>query len=259
MARIAITGGTGTVGRQAIAAFDDHETTILARTDVDDLDVVELDVADRDRFVDVLEGHDTLVHLAANPSPEADWDDVVAPNIEGTYNAYHAAVENDIDRVVFASTNHTVHMYNAADTSEPESMVVRPKPVVPDDPPRPDSPYGISKVAGEAIGTYFADRHGLTVVTLRIGWLMDDESLRATQEEDDSHARFARAMYLSPRDCRDALEGSVTVTIEESPLTCHVVSANDERYFSIVEAQTGLGYRPRDNAAAVLGLDSPDD
>lgn len=252
MARIAITGGTGNVGRQALEALSDHETTAMARSEADDIDVVELDVTDRDRFVEVLEGHDTLVHLAANPSPDAAWDDIVEPNIEGTYNAYHAAVENDIDRVVFASTNHTVHMYNASDTSEPESLVERPEAVTPDDPPRPDSPYGISKVAGEAIGTYFADRHGMTVVNLRIGWLLDDESLRETQSEGDDHARFARAMYLSPRDCRDALGKSISHRIDESPLTCHIVSANDERYFSIVEAQTGLGYRPRDNSAVVL-------
>ncbi|ELZ13806.1 NAD-dependent epimerase/dehydratase [Halovivax asiaticus JCM 14624] len=259
MAIVAITGGTGNVGRQALDALDEHETTVLARSDADDIDVVTLDVTDRDRFVEVLDGYDTLVHLAANPSPWASWDEVLDANVDGTYNAYHAAVENDLDRVVFASTNHTMHMYNAADTAEPESLVEQPRPVFPDDTPRPDSPYGISKVAGEAIGTYFADRYGLTVVNLRIGWLLDDESLRETQSEDDDHARFARAMYLSPRDCRDALRKSVTHSIEESPLTCHVVSANDERYFSIVEAQTDLGYRPRDNARRVLDSETSAD
>ncbi len=252
MAKVAITGGTGSVGEQALEALDDHETTVLARGSDDDVDVVRLDVTDRERFVDVLDGHDVLVHLAANSSPFAEWDDVVEPNIEGTYNAYRAAVECGVDRVVFASTNHVVHMYNAADPSEPESLVDRPRPVSPDEPARPDSYYGISKVTGEALGAYAADRHDLTVVNLRIGWLLEPAELRETQDEPAEHAHFARAMYLSPRDCRDAIRRAVTEPIVESPLTCHIVSRNDDRYFSTVEAAAGLGYRPRDNAAEVL-------
>ena len=252
MQRVAITGGTGAVGRQALNALSDHETTVLARNDVDDLEVVELDVADRDRFIEVLADHDSLVHLGANPSPDAAWDDVVEPNIEGTYNAYHAALENDLDRVVFASTNHTVHMYNTRVPEEPESMIDRPDPITADDPPRPDSYYGVSKVAGEALGTYVADREGIEVINLRIGWLMDDSSLRETQEESDDHAHFARAMYLSERDCRQAIRRAVEAPIEENPVTCHVVSRNDERTLSLIEATTALGYRPRDNATEVL-------
>lgn len=252
MSRVAITGGTGNVGEQAVKALSDHETTILARSDHENLDVVTLDVADRDRFVDVLEGHDVLVHLAANPSPFAEWDDVVAPNIEGTYNAYHAALECDLDRVVFASTNHVAHMYNAADPSEPESLVDDPRPVTPADPPRPDSYYGVSKVTGEALGNYVADRHGLTVLNLRIGWLLNEADLVETQEAADDHAHFARAMYLSPRDCRDAIRRAVTAPVDASTLTCHIVSRNDDRYFSLLEATTGFGYRPRDNSSEVL-------
>ncbi|WP_254862391.1 NAD-dependent epimerase/dehydratase family protein [Halovivax gelatinilyticus] len=252
MANVAITGGTGSVGKEAIEALSDHETTVMARSEHETVNVVELDVTDRDRFVEVLDGQDVLVHLAANSSPFADWDEVVEPNIEGTYNAYHAALECDLDRVVFASTNHVVHMYNAADPSEPESLINRPRPVTSSEPARPDSYYGVSKVAGEALGAYTADRFGLEVINLRIGWLMTEAELETTQEESADHARFARAMYLSPRDCRDAIYRSITEPIDESPLTCQIISLNDERYFSLIEATTGLGYRPRDNSSDVL-------
>lgn len=47
--------------------------------------------------------------------------------------------------------------------------------VDPDDPPNSDSYYGISKVTGEAIGAYYANRHDLEVVNVRIGWLMDED------------------------------------------------------------------------------------
>ena len=256
MTRVAVTGGTGQVGRQTLQALegiDGLEAVPMARSDAPDLgSVVDLDVADRTRTYDALEGYDVIVHLAANPSPDATWDDVLAPNIEGVYNVYEAAVEHDVDRVVFASTNHVAHMYNVDDPAEPESLRERPRTVAPDDPPRPDSYYGVSKVTGEAMGAYYADRHDLEVLNLRIGWLLTPDELRETQDEPESHARFARAMYLSPRDCRDAMRASVTASIDRSPVTVHVVSRNDERYFSIVEAAATIGYRPRDNSVETL-------
>ena len=52
MAQIAVTGATGNVGRQVLAAFEstDHELTPISRTEYDDIDTQLLDVADCDRF-----------------------------------------------------------------------------------------------------------------------------------------------------------------------------------------------------------------
>lgn len=253
MTRVAITGATGNVGRQALEALDDHDVTPMARNEPDDIDIVELDVADGERFHEVIEDHDVLLHLAANPSPEAEWEEVWEPNIQGAFNAYEAALANGLDRVVFASTNHVSHMYNAADPADPESLVEDPAIIRPDDPPRPDSYYGISKVAGEAFGSYYADRHGLEVINLRIGWLMSEDQLAEEAGADDpSRARFARAMWLSPRDCRDAIRSSIVEDVDESPITVNVVSRNAERYLSIAETQNTIGYRPRDDASEVL-------
>ena len=118
-----------------------------------------------------MEGHDILIHLAANPSQSAEWDSVVGPNIEGTYNAYEAAVRNDLDRVVFASTNHVVNMHAVDD---------------PDDP--------------------------------------------------DVDTRFATAMFLSLRDCQQAIVAATIVDLSESPITANVVSRNDERFLSLTSS-----------------------
>ena len=259
MVHVAVTGAAGSVGQQALEALDDEELTPITHREHDDLDSVVADVTDADAFSDALTDQDVLVHLAANPSPSAEWEDVRSVNLDGTYHAYEAAVENDLDRVVYASSNHAVGMYNAADPVDPESVVVDGlqtddgvRTVDPDDPPNPDSYYGISKVTGEAFGAYYAARHDIEVVNLRIGWLMDEEQLADTQDEPEEKARFARAMWLSPRDCRDAIQRSVSADLSESPVTVHVTSRNDDRYLSLTETATALGYRPRDNATEVL-------
>lgn len=255
MARIAVTGATGNVGREVLAAFEPtaHELTPISRTEYDDIDTHLLDVADRDRFVELMEGHDSLIHLAANPSPAAEWDSVVGPNIEGAYNAYEAAVRNDLDRVVFASTNHVVNMYNVDDPDDPESTTNDwVETLRPDTPPFADSYYGVSKITGEALGNLYAHREGLEVINLRIGWLQSTDQLAENVADPEVDTQFAKAMFLSPRDCRQAILAATTTELATNPITANVVSRNDERFLSLTETQQQLGYQPRDNASELL-------
>ncbi|ODR79616.1 epimerase [Haladaptatus sp. W1] len=253
MTRIAVTGAGGNVGRESLTALEDHDVTPITHSEHDDIDSVRCDVTDYDALSDALSGHDVVVHLAANPSPEADWRSTVDVNIEGTRNVFEATREHGIRRVVFASSNHAVGMYNAADRTKTETMTTgTAEPISHDDPPRPDSYYGVSKVTGEALGTYYADRHDIEVVNLRIGWLLPEDGLRDTQDEPEEHARFARAMWLSPRDCRDVIRAAVTADLPERAVTAHATSRNDDRFLSLLWAERALGYRPRDNATEVL-------
>ncbi|QCJ47369.1 NAD(P)-dependent oxidoreductase [Haloprofundus sp. MHR1] len=262
MTNVAITGAAGNVGREALRAFEDtdHEVTAITHREHDDLDSVVLDVTDAEAFSDALAGQDVLVHLAANPSPTADWEGVFETNIDGTRNAYEAAVENSLDRVVFASSNHAVHQYNVDDPDDPESMTDRVRTVRPDDPTLPDSFYGVSKVSGEALGQLYAARHDVDVVNLRIGWLLEPDDLRERNSDPEVDSQFLRAMWLSPDDCRRVVRDAVTASLDGDGLgdtggeavTAHGVSANDDRYLSLTETRHALDYRPRDNSAAEL-------
>ncbi|MFB6134782.1 MAG: NAD-dependent epimerase/dehydratase family protein [Halanaeroarchaeum sp.] len=250
--RIAVTGAAGRVGRQALDALNDHDVTPITHRHHDDVDGDVLAIEDRDAVVDAIEGHDAVVHLAANPHPSAEWDELAEPNVEGTYNVYAAAAESGVERVVFASTNHTQQYHVFEDPADLGSLPERPDPITADDPFRPDSLYGVSKVAGEAMGSYFADRHGIEVVNLRIGWLLSREGLLDRQDGDEQSARFARALWLSPRDCRQGIRKAATESLLENPLDANLLSDNRERYFSLIEARRGFEFDPRDDSAAVV-------
>lgn len=255
MAQIAISGASGMVGQALLEGFDEHEITPLTHADRDDMESIAFDVTEKEAFVEALAGQDVLIHLAANPSPRAEWEAVHEVNIDGVYNAYEAAVANELDRVVFASSNHAVNMYARDDPRHVESMRTGyVPPVEPDDPPRPDSYYGITKVTGEAIGSYYADRYEIDAVNVRIGWLMSHDELKATQKASESKEdrRFARAMWLSPRDCRQVMEQAATETIPSTELTVHAISRNDDRFLSLTETLRALDYRPQDNATEAL-------
>jgi L-arabinose 1-dehydrogenase [NAD(P)+] len=253
MTRIAITGAGGNVGRELLDAFDESEVLAFTHSEHDDIDSDRLDVTDPDDVAEKLDNLDVVVHLAGASSPDAGWEAVSETNIQGTKHVLDAAVENDIDRVVFASSNHVVGRYNV-DADDPETMTLGyAETVDAEAPTRPDSYYGVSKAACEGLTRYYADVERLEVVNLRIGWYMEEEALQEeTADGDPGHVRFARATWLSPHDCRDVHRKAATVDLPENPVTVNAVSRNDERFHSITETMRLLDYEPRDNAAEVL-------
>jgi len=114
-------------------------------------------MAQVEKIVDGIEG---IVHLGGF-SVEGPWDTILQSNIAGTYNMFEAAYRANVKRVVFASSNHAVGFYP------------RDKRIGINMPVRPDSRYGVSKAFGEAIGAFYADKHGLRVTCLRIGNVAD--------------------------------------------------------------------------------------
>src|SRR3712207_1347853 len=116
---------------------------------------VPIDVRDRDAIAHALDGCDAVVHLAAIPT-EAPFDDIVDANVIGTYNVFEGAREGGVRRVVYASSIHANGFAPLTDPGDPRLA------------PRPDTLYGWSKVAGEALGRLYADKFTLEVVCLRI-------------------------------------------------------------------------------------------
>ena len=154
--------------------------------------------------------------------------------------------------MVFASSNHTIGMYNIADPSDRGTATLEDVTVVdPDDPPKPDGYYGISKITGEALGSFYADRHGIEVINMRIGWLLDRDELRAKQDSPE-RGRFARALWLSPRDCREVMRCSVDADLPANPVTVNAISRNYDRYIALAPTIRALDFQPKDDSAEVV-------
>ena len=145
--RVLVTGAEGTIG----TAVREHlggryELSFLTLTPQDFPSHVA-DLADLDAIRPAFENVDAVVHLAASAAIETPWDDVLHNNIVGTYNVFEAARQAEVSRVVFASSNHTVGMYEKDGA---------PAIYDPDDGRsydhtaelRPDSLYGVSKPTG---------------------------------------------------------------------------------------------------------------
>ena len=187
-------------------------------------DVAGIDVLDADALDAATAGCGSVVHLAGI-SGEASLGDVLEVNVRGTQAVLDAALRRGIRRVVLASSNHAVGFWE-----RPAGGLLGV-----DLRPRPDTFYGVAKVAAEALGQLYADRFGLEVVSLRIG----------TCREQPRSAREL-ATWLSPDDATRLLDAAL-----RGPVTGHIVaygvSANSRGWWDLSTARA-LGYVPADDA-----------
>ena len=210
MKRVLITGASGLIGgilRDRLSG--DYDLVGLTRSPEDFPHVIG-DITDLDSMLAACEGIDAIVHMAGVPDPGAPWADVLTTNINGTYNIYEAARQKGVGSVIFASTNHTVAWWEVEASSalyDLDDLRI----FSTDIPFRADSFYGVSKAAGETLGRYYSDLHGLRVLCLRIGWVLKSDDITeadVTSEKippltaDEIRLR-GRAIYLSHRDCAE--------------------------------------------------------
>ena len=96
-------------------------------------------------------------------------DHLVRTNVDGTKTLLDACVAAGVPRVLLASSLHAVGYVPAVSLAEAPVLC-----------PRPDSYYGWSKVAIEALGSLYADRFGMTVVSARLGTVSSTRASRVT-------------------------------------------------------------------------------
>ena len=183
------------------------------------------DVTDLSAMADAVQGVDAVVHLAGVVG-ESTWPAISHTNIDGTYATLEAARRAGVPRVVLASSNHATGF-----TPRPASGLLTET----EAPPRPDTYYGVAKVAMEALGSLYADRYGMDVVCLRIGSAFPEPTtLRML------------ATWLSPADTVALVDAALTAP---SPgfAVAWGVSANTRNWWDLSAARA-LGYEPADDA-----------
>ena len=154
------------------------------------------DCADPDAVADVFAAEfaesslDAVVHLAGHPG-EASLPDSLTSHVVTTAALLDAMVEHGVRRFVYAGSNHAVGHTPRAGL--PDGLLTT------DVRPRPNTFYGVGKVAAEAVMSLYADRHGLDVVSCRIG------SFRP-EPQTVRHL----ATWLSPDDCVRMVEAALT-------------------------------------------------
>lgn len=120
------------------------------------IELVQGDIRDYDTCLNCCKGIDVIVHLAANTGVRSSIENPrydMEANIIGTFNMLEAARQHNIKKFIFASSGASI---GEVDPPIHEGKV-----------PKPVSPYGASKLAGEAYCSAYYLSFGIKTVSLR--------------------------------------------------------------------------------------------
>ena len=176
---VLVTGGAGFIGSHLVdsllrdgmnvAVIDNFDPfydkkvkqkNVQSHANSDHYSLVEADIRNQDEVNSVFEKFrpNIVVHLAAKagvrPSVQnpLEYADV---NVTGTAHILDAAVKYKVNKVIFASSSSVYGLNEKVPFSEEDPVL------------QPASPYGATKVAGEALCNSYSNCYGLPIVALR--------------------------------------------------------------------------------------------
>ena len=234
--RVLVTGAAGSIGRVVTLGLcaRGHEVVgldLVPEPEGFTGDWHTIDCADPDAVAAVFEAEslDAVVHLAGHPG-EASLPTSLTSHVVTTAALLDAMVAHRVTRIVYASSNHAVGL-------TPRRELRDDAPLGADVRPRPDTFYGVAKVAAEALLSLYVDRHGIDAVACRIGSFLDEPATRR-----------ALSTWLSPDDCVRMVEAALTAPAPGFHVL-YGISANTRAWWDL-EPGRAIGYEPQDDAEA---------
>jgi nucleoside-diphosphate-sugar epimerase len=210
--RIAVTGGTGRLGRHVVRALASHAPRVvdLLRPADAPADHRVADLRDFAALSAALEGIEVVVHLAGiDRSVATDDAATMQVNAMGTWNVFEASLRAGVRRVVHCSSSSVTGLDASNPTMPPDYLPIEEAHVL-----RPTDTYGLSKLCGERIAEAYA-RRGLEVLVIRPVFVAFPE-LAGFMAGAPGPAERAEPMpylraYVGPEDCARGVAAAATI------------------------------------------------
>jgi len=200
--KIAITGGSGGVGRAIIqrALAQGHSVVSIDRvrptTELPaNVTFAEADIANYDTLLSAFQGCDAVIHMAAIPSPGHHPDHVVHNNnVAGSYNALRAAAELGIKRLCQASS---VNATGLAYSRRPRFDYF---PLDEQHPTYNEDPYSLSKWICEQQADSMVRRwEDMVIASMRFHWVVPERAYAAGAQIYTPIERGAKSLWAYTR------------------------------------------------------------
>jgi UDP-glucose 4-epimerase len=227
--RALVTGSSGRLGRFVVEALQETGWIVTGVDSAAPIDrapdvLVEGDAADLGFLMATLEGHDSLVHLAAIPDPFRDTAFVTFDtNMRLANAAVCAAAEVGVGRIVLASSQTALGLSYAPQVRSPKYL-----PVDEAHPCAPEDAYGASKLASEVLFAMAARRDGASVAALRFPVIWDEATFAENTRRrlgDPQQAAKSQWAYVDARDAGRAV--ALALAAQVAGFAVYNIAADD--------------------------------
>jgi len=234
--RVLVTGAAGSIGTVVCTGLVDRGYDVVGLDRVPEPAGFEGgwftgDCADKDAVGSAFAEHrglEGVVHLAGIPGEDS-LPAEMESHVYTTAALLDAMLEHGVRRIVYASSNHAVGRTPRRDLVGDDAL------------PRPDTFYGVAKVAAEALLRLYVDRYDLEAVALRIG---------SFQPQPESVRQLST--WLSHDDAVRLVEAALT-TPDPGFAIAYAISNNTRAWWDL-EPGRRLGYEPEDDAEDFAAL-----
>lgn len=244
MKKILITGAAGGIGQTLVKhlmtryellavdqSFEAVDDSIFQTTDTKVLDLNQAN-----SWEGLLDEVDFVIHLAANRSPQAAFDDLIQPNYFMPYYLFEAARKaNKLQRIIYASSSHAAANYPVN------------KQIKVSDEPRPTSYYGVSKLFMEDLANYFAYHYQIESIGIRIGSYKEENQVRPLKSN-----QFSK--MLDYRDFNHLIDCCLTADLSQPAIVINGVSNNAITRLDLESARQLVDYQPTYDAFDPYGM-----
>ncbi len=251
MNNVLVTGASGLIGGILNAKLTEHNLFGIDIKECNYKNFEILDISNSKKLETIMSKNriDTVVHLAGNASVDANWDSLSVNNFTGTLNIFNACKETDVKKIIFASSNHAVGLF---ENDSPYKEIIKGdynkisknyKLISPYCEVRPDSLYGVSKAFGENLGRFFYESYKIKVACLRIGSVIKDNNPKVKNS----------SRFFSTWCSHDDISGLINACIRSNNIEFDIfygVSDNDWKIWDISNAEKILSFKPSSNSEA---------
>jgi NAD+ dependent glucose-6-phosphate dehydrogenase len=242
--KVLLLGATGRIGRNFVNdywenGFNKHYEMILGVRDVRKVKdkrfkFRKVNLLDSNSLRRAFKGIDVILNLAANSNQDAEFKDLIGPNIKGSYNVFEEARKAKIKRVVAMSSIHAVKGY-------PENKVIEEI-----DAPKPLNIYGATKAFVEALAYVYHKKFGLSCLVIRIGAYVSNDLKQKVC--------FERKNYdyvISQRDMAQLFDKAIMASGKVKYGILSGISDNKKKRLDLKCTKKLVGYKPKDDAYAL--------
>ena len=248
MGSVLVTGGTGLLGRHLVARLAAHGEQVVSynrdhsHSPCPGVAAVQGELYDIPRLFRVMGEHgvDRLIHTAAMSHPAVSFEMPVgtfAANVEGTLCVFEAARMAGVGRIVNFSSEAVFGDNTGAIDEDTEHL--------------PDSPYAVSKVAGELLAGVYNRHYGLDVISLRPSELYGPGNRMPSMVHDIVRAAVDQRSLRVPEGGDHPFD---LVHVRDVATAAELALGLDQRRRDVFNVSTGVRASPREVAALVAEI-----